>query len=100
MTGAAGALDAPRYLLRLFVTGQTGRSVRAVDNIRRLCERHLKDRYDLEVIDIYQQPELAARHQLIAAPTLVKEEPLPARRLVGDMSDNARVLSGLGLAAA
>lgn len=92
------AADASRYILRLFVTGQTRRSVRAVENVRQICERHLKDRYDLEVVDIYQQPELAARHQLIAAPTLIKEMPLPIRRLVGDMSDNARVLSGLNLA--
>ena len=92
------AADASRYILRLFVTGQTRRSVRAVENVRQICERHLKDRYDLEVVDIYQQPELAARHQLIAAPTLIKEMPLPIRRLVGDMSDNARVLSGLSLA--
>lgn len=92
------AADASRYILRLFVTGQTRRSMRAVENVRQICERHLKDRYDLEVVDIYQQPELAARHQLIAAPTLIKEMPLPIRRLVGDMSDNARVLSGLSLA--
>lgn len=90
---------APHYVLRLFVTGQTSRSVRAVENIRRLCESRLKDRYELVVVDIYQQPELAQRHQLIAAPTLVKEQPLPTRRLVGDMSDNERVLSGLDLAA-
>ena len=92
------AADASRYILRLFVTGQTRRSMRAVENVRQICERHLKDRYDLEIVDIYQQPELAARHQLIAAPTLIKEMPLPIRRLVGDMSDNARVLSGLHLA--
>lgn len=92
------AADASRYILRLFVTGQTRRSMRAVENVRQICERHLKDRYDLEIVDIYQQPELAARHQLIAAPTLIKEMPLPIRRLVGDMSDNARVLSGLNLA--
>ena len=97
MTIAAIPTDGSRYMLRLFVTGQTSRSVRAIENIRQICERHWKDRYDLEVVDIYQQPEMAARHQLIAAPTLVKELPLPVRRLVGDMSDNSRVLSGLNL---
>jgi circadian clock protein KaiB len=85
------------YLLRLFVTGNTHRSIRAVENIRRICEQHLKGRYDLEVIDLYQQPELAAREQLFAAPTLVKALPLPVRRMVGDMTDEGRVLSGLDL---
>lgn len=72
--------------------------MRAIDNVRRICEGHLHDRYELQVVDIYQQPELAAKHQLFAAPTLIKESPLPIRRLVGDMSDNSRVLSGLDLA--
>lgn len=85
------------YLLRLFVTGSTRKSVRAVENIRKICEQHLKGRYDLEVIDIYQQPELAAREQLFAAPTLIKTLPLPMRRMVGDMTNEDRVLSGLDL---
>jgi circadian clock protein KaiB len=85
------------YLLRLFVTGNTHRSVKAVENIRRICEQHLKGHYDLEVIDIYQQPELAAREQLLAAPTLVKSQPLPMRRMVGDLTDENRVLAGLDL---
>ena len=92
--------DAQRYSLRLYVTGQTPRSLRSVENLRRLCEMHLKDRYDLEVIDIYQQPFLAKDMQILAAPTLIKALPLPLRRLVGDFSDQNRVALGLDLALA
>jgi len=87
------------YVLRLFVTGQTPKSVRAVRHITRLCEEHLHGHYDLEVVDLYQQPELAAEHQLVAAPTLIKMLPLPPRKMIGDMSDTGRVLAGLGIAA-
>ena len=87
------------YVLRLFVTGHAQKSIRAVRNLKNLCERYLSGRYHLEVIDIYQQPQLAAEHQLIAAPTLIKMLPLPQRRMVGDMSDSSRVLSGLGMTA-
>jgi circadian clock protein KaiB len=86
-----------KYLLRLFVSGSTPRSSRAVENIKRICEEHLPGRYDLEVVDVYQQPELAREQQLIAAPTLVKENPKPVRRIVGDMSNEERVLIGLDL---
>jgi len=86
------------FVLRLFVTGHTEKSVRAVRNVTRLCERHLHGHYELEVVDLYQQPELAAEHQLVAAPTLLKLLPLPARRMIGDMSDSGRVLAGLGIA--
>ena len=89
-----------KYSLRLYVTGQTPRSVRSIENLRRLCEMHLKDRYDLEVIDIYQQPTLAKEMQILAAPTLIKALPLPLRRLVGDFSDQDRVVIGLDLAVA
>jgi len=85
------------YLLRLFVTGQTPRSIRSVENLRRICEQHLPGRYDLEVVDIYQQPSLASENQIIAAPTLIKKLPLPLRRLVGDFSNNERVIVGLDL---
>jgi circadian clock protein KaiB len=85
------------FVLRLFVTGNTARSLRAIEAIRAVCEEHLADGYRLEVIDIHQQPEMARREQLIAAPTLIKQSPLPVRRLVGDMSRRARVLAGLGL---
>jgi circadian clock protein KaiB len=86
-----------RYILRLYITGQTPRSVRSVENLRGLCEKYLKGRFDLEVIDIYQQPALAAEGQIIAAPTLIKTMPLPLRRLVGDFSDQSRVVLGLDL---
>lgn len=84
-------------MLRLYVTGTTARSTRAIANVRRICEEHLRNRYDLEVIDIYQQPMLAKGDQIIAAPTLVKHLPLPLRKLIGDMSDKDRVLMGLDL---
>lgn len=86
-----------KYHLRLFVTGQTPRSVKSVENLRRLCEKYLKGRYDLEVIDIYQQPALASENQILAAPTLIKRLPLPLRRLVGDFSNQDRVMLGLDL---
>ena len=85
------------YVLRLFITGHTQKSMRAVRNITDLCERHLHGSYDLEVIDVYKQPELAVEHQLVAAPTLFKILPLPPRRMIGDMSDTGRVLAGLGI---
>lgn len=86
-----------RYVLRLYVTGMTPRSTRAVENVRTICEEHLKGRYDLEVIDIYQQPTLAKGEQIIAAPTLIKKLPLPLRRVIGDLSSTERVLIGLDL---
>jgi len=91
----AGSED--QYVLRLYVTGQTARGVRAIDNIKRICEKHLQGRYDLEVIDIYQKPSLAAGEKIIAAPTLVKVLPAPIRRFVGDLSDTEKVLFGLDL---
>ena len=86
------------YQLRLFIAGQTQRSVRAVRNITRICEQHLRGHYDLEVIDLYQQPEMAVEHQLLAAPTLVRLLPLPLRRMIGDMSNTDQVLAKLGIA--
>jgi circadian clock protein KaiB len=86
-----------QFVLRLYVTGTTARSTRAIANLREVCEQHLPDRYELEVVDIYQQPELASREQLVAVPTLIKQLPLPLRRLVGDLSNRQRVLAGLDL---
>ncbi|HTL28988.1 MAG TPA: circadian clock KaiB family protein [Tepidisphaeraceae bacterium] len=86
-----------RYVLRLYVTGSTPRSSKAIQNLRALCEEHLQGRYDLEVIDIYQQPVLARGEQIIAAPTLIKKLPAPLRKVVGDLSDSDRVLMGLDL---
>jgi circadian clock protein KaiB len=86
-----------KYALRLYITGQTPRSLQSVENLKRLCEKYLKGRFDLEIVDIYQQPALAAEGQIIAAPTVIKMMPLPLRRLVGDFSDQARVVLGLDI---
>jgi circadian clock protein KaiB len=96
-TATNGEKAPQKYLLRLFVTGQTPRSVKSIENLKRLCEEHLKGRYELEVIDIYQQPGMASENQIIAAPTLIKKLPLPLRRLVGDFSNADRVVVGLDL---
>ena len=85
------------YVLRLYVTGMTPRSTESIARIKAICEEYLADRYELEVIDIYQQPALAKGEQIIAAPTLIKKLPLPLRRLVGDLSNKDRVLLGLDL---
>jgi circadian clock protein KaiB len=85
------------YVLRLFVAGMTARSTRAVENIRALCERYLPGAYDLEVINLYEHPMLASGEHIVAAPTCVREFPLPPRRVIGDMSNSARVLVGLDL---
>jgi circadian clock protein KaiB len=86
-----------KYVLRLYVSGSTSKSARAIENIKRVCEQHLKNRYDLEVIDIYQQAHLARDEQIVAVPTLIKRLPPPLRRLVGDMSNLEKVLFGLDL---
>jgi circadian clock protein KaiB len=88
---------AEHYVLRLFVTGSTPRSARAIQNIRAICEEKLHGHYDLEVIDIYQHPEQAKPEQIVVAPTLVKKLPLPVRRLIGDLADEERVLVGLDI---
>jgi circadian clock protein KaiB len=94
---AKEALEAasPRYVLRLYVTGTTPGSTRAIERVRSVCEEHLHGNFELEVIDIYQMPSLATDHQIIATPTLVKELPLPLRRFIGDLSNVERVLFGL-----
>lgn len=86
-----------KYVLRLYITGMTPRSTRAIESIRNLCEAHLQGRYELEIVDIYQKPALLQGEQIIAAPTLIKKLPLPLRRLVGDLSNEERVLLGLDL---
>ncbi|MCB2409979.1 circadian clock KaiB family protein [Hymenobacter lucidus] len=85
------------YVLHLFITGATPNSTRAVRNIKEICELYLKGRYELLIVDIYQQPELAQHEQLIGAPTLIKRRPGLVRRLVGDLSDRERVLKALGI---
>jgi len=85
------------YVLRLYVTGTTPHSARAIVNIRQICEEHLHGRYELEVVDISRHPTLAEGEQIIAAPTLIKKLPLPLRRFIGDMSQTERILLGLDL---
>jgi circadian clock protein KaiB len=92
------AADGAHYVLRLFTTGTTPRSTRALRNLSEICETNLKGRYDLEVIDIYQEPGRATESDIIAAPTLIKDEPPPSRRMVGDLSDRPKVLLNLALA--
>jgi circadian clock protein KaiB len=87
------------YILRLFVAGTTQRSQNAITNVRRICEQHLAERFELEVIDVYTHPQQTRDLQIVATPTLVKLEPAPLRRIVGDLSNCDRVLIGLGLAA-
>jgi circadian clock protein KaiB len=96
--GAAPGAKA-RYMLRLYITGTTLQSTRAILNIRKICEEHLQGRYELEVVDISQFPMLAIGEQIIAAPTLIKRLPLPLRRFIGDMSQTERILLGLDLRA-
>ena len=89
---------AKRYVLRLYTSGSTPRSARAIRNLKRICEARLSGEYQLSVIDIYQQPLLAQKDQIVATPTLIKEEPLPRRIMIGDFSRDDRVLAGLSLA--
>ena len=97
---ASGLTNEGRYCLQLYVAGSTSRSMQAVKNIRRVCERYLAGQYDLEVIDIYQHPEAAAAAQIVAAPTLIKLTPEPRRRAIGDLSNEERVLVGLDVRSA
>lgn len=85
------------YKLRLFITGASPNSSRAIENLNEICETYLKDHYEIEVIDVYQQPAIAQAEQVIALPLLIKSEPSPVRRLIGDMSDTEKVLRGLGV---
>jgi circadian clock protein KaiB len=86
-----------KYLLRLYVAGTSAKSTRAINNIKNICEEHLKGRFELEVIDIYQQPALAEGEQIIAAPTLVKKLPPPLRKFIGDLADTEKILVGLDI---
>lgn len=89
--------DKQKYVLRLYVAGMNTQSSQAIQNITQICEEHLKGRYDLQIIDIYQQPALAQSEQIITAPTLIKKLPLPLRKFIGNMADNERILIGLDL---
>jgi circadian clock protein KaiB len=86
-----------QFVLRLYVAGATRKSSKAIERIKKICDTYLEGRYELEVIDIYQHPEFASEEQVIAAPTLIKQLPLPIRKLIGDMSDEDRILIGLGI---
>jgi circadian clock protein KaiB len=86
----------PLWILRLFVAGSTPRSLQAIEHVRRFCDQYLMGACDLEVVDIYQQPEMAQAAGIIAAPALIRQEPLPRLRLTGDLSDIGRLLAGLG----
>ena len=94
---AVNASAGETYLLRLYIAGATPNSLRAVTQVRQICDEYLHGRYELEVIDLYQQPTLAEGEQIIAAPTLIKRLPLPLRRIIGDMSKSERLLVGLDL---
>ena len=85
------------YVLRLYVTGITPNSLRAIENLKAICRDHLEGRFELEVVDIYKNPDLARKAQIIAAPTLIKDLPLPLRRFIGDLSDTEKILTGLDL---
>jgi circadian clock protein KaiB len=85
------------YVLRLFITGATPNSIRALTNIKEICELHLKGRYSLEIIDVYQDRAIAEAEQIIALPLLVKKQPQPEKRMIGDLSDTPKVLRGLGI---
>src|SRR5215211_1580753 len=86
-----------KYILRLYVTGSTPRSLKAVYNLKKICEEHLSNDYDLEVIDIYEHPNAAREEQIIAAPTLVKSLPRPLRKFLGDLSNTQKILVGLDI---
>ena len=89
--------DRAEFVLRLFVTGASPNSTRAITNLKHICEKHLSGRYSLEIIDVYQDDNIAQNEQIIALPLLIKKYPLPERRLIGDMSDTMKVLGGLGV---
>jgi circadian clock protein KaiB len=93
----AEPINKEMYLLRLYVAGQTPRSLQALSNLKRICEEHLTGRYRVEVIDLLQKPQLAAGDQILAIPTLVRTLPKPARRIIGDLSNTEKVLVGLDL---
>jgi circadian clock protein KaiB len=86
------------YVLKLFVTGKSARAEVAINNIRRICEQDLRGQYQLEIIDVLEQPELAETEKILATPTLIKQLPPPLRRVIGDLTDKEKVLFGLALA--
>jgi circadian clock protein KaiB len=91
------ARDPDHYSLRLYVAGQTAKSVAAIANLKRVCETHLAGRYEIEVIDLLERPQLAAGDQILAIPTLVRGLPPPLKRIIGDLSNTDKVLVGLDI---
>ena len=87
----------PEYVLRLFITGASPNSVRAVNNIRSICETYLNGKYSLQIVDVYQQAAIAKEEQIVALPFLIKKLPLPERKFIGDLSDTEKILKGLGI---
>ena len=94
--GKSKSKDDP-YVFRLYVTGASPNSLRAIANTRELCEEHFNDNYELEIIDVHQQPSVARQENIIALPLLIKKHPLPEKRLIGDMSDMERILKSIGV---
>jgi circadian clock protein KaiB len=86
-----------KIVLQLYITGMSENSVRAVQNITQLCDRHLKGRFDLEIIDIYKNPSIAEEQKIVFSPSLIRQLPLPKRTLIGDLSDTKKVIHGLGI---
>jgi len=99
LESAGAGNETERYVLTLYVTGATAGSLRAIANIKTICEQYLRGRYDLEVVDIYRRPARLRRDQIVAVPALIKKLPVPLRLLVGDLSRTEQVLQGLGLVA-
>jgi circadian clock protein KaiB len=91
------AFKRAKYILRLYVTGSSARSMRAVNNLKKICDEYLPNSYDLEVIDIYKNPAAAREEQIVAVPTLIKKLPEPLRRFVGDLSNKQKILLGMDL---
>ena len=91
------SLKTPDYILKLYITGASPNSAKAISNIKTICDKYLKSSYKLEIIDIYQQPAVARKEEIVALPLLVRSAPLPIKRLIGNMSDTEKVLKGLEL---
>ncbi|MDQ3002677.1 MAG: circadian clock KaiB family protein [Fibrobacterota bacterium] len=89
--------DSETFLLKLYVAGQTPKSLTAIKNLRKICEDHLKGRYEIEVIDLIEEPALARSNQILAIPTLVRSLPTPISRIIGDLSNESQVLMGLNI---
>jgi circadian clock protein KaiB len=97
LAGERGEKEEERFVLRLYIAGQTPTSMRAFTNLKRICEQHLANRYRIEIIDLLQNPQLARGDQILAVPTLVRQLPEPVKKIIGDLSNTERVLVGLDL---